>query len=74
MVIHRDKAFETWEGELASKSEGTRKVYLSYLEKFLDRWEIPGAEGLYDIRKKDVESEDPRDHRNMRARDVLCTL
>ena len=65
MVIHRDKALITWEGELASKSEGTRKVYLSYLEKFLDRWEIPRAEELYDIRKKDLESEDSRDHRNI---------
>ena len=65
MVVHTDKAFTTWEGELASKSEGTRKVYLSYLEKFLDRWGIPGTEELYDIRKNDLKSEDPRDHRNI---------
>lgn len=47
--------------ELATKSEHTREVYLLYFRRFLERWGISDAEKLYEMRRKDLTSDDTRD-------------
>lgn len=56
------KAMDVWMDELNTKSKHTREVYLLYFNRFLERWGIPDAEALYEMRRADLASDDTRDH------------
>jgi len=63
--IVEGKAMNVWLQELGTKSKHTREVYLLYFNRFIERWEIPDAEKLYEMRRKDLASDDTRDHQNI---------
>ena len=62
--VHEGKAWDTWLQDLSAKAPSTRIVYLSAFEAFLQRWELD-PDRLYEMRRTDMESDDPRDKQNI---------
>jgi len=58
------KASEIWELDLRAKSPNTRKTYRRGFKTFKERWDL-SPEELYESRKRDMESDDPRDRHNI---------
>ena len=58
------KAWETWMMELETKAGNTRDNYIRFFRQFLRRWNLE-PEGLYEMRRSDLNSEDPRDHKRI---------
>jgi len=54
------KAWKIWFQDLNTKAPTTKREYLRNIVKFLDRWETTPDE-LYSMRMTDMESDDPRD-------------
>jgi len=58
------KALQVWNEELVGKSKGTRTIYVNKFNLFLERWELT-PDGLFELRRTSLESEDPRDKRKI---------
>jgi integrase len=58
------KALQVWNEELVGKSKHTRTIYINKFNLFLERWKLTPDE-LFELRKTNLESEDPRDKREV---------
>lgn len=65
VMVEDSKAMRIWLSELNTKSSSTKEVYLIYFNTFMERWNIPNAEELYEMRRTDLESDDTRDHQRI---------
>lgn len=61
------KAGEVWEEELAALAQKTQLRYLTCFVKLIEIWGVIPDE-LFDMRFKDLKSDDPRDFKNMERR------
>ena len=59
-----DEAIRTWEEMLYTKPEGIRKIYRTYLDRFLERWYLTPEE-LLEMRVENLRSDDPKDRRRI---------
>jgi integrase len=58
------KALDIWKQELSTKAKSTQRAYRIYFNRFLKRFDLTPS-GLYDLRKKTLESNDTRNHRHV---------
>jgi len=64
LTQYEGKAWNTWVEELGNRAKSTRRSYLLYFNRFIERWGM-GPEELYELRLKTIKSTDPRDHRHL---------
>lgn len=62
--LEDSKAMRVWMLDLSGRADSTKVEYLRYFKRFLTRWKTTPDE-LYSMRQKDLESMDPRDHKNI---------
>jgi integrase len=58
------KALQVWNEELVGKAKHTKTIYINKFNLFLERWEL-SPDDLFELRKRSLESEDPRDKREV---------
>ncbi len=58
------KALQVWNEELVGKTKHTKTIYINKFNLFLKRWKLTPDE-LFDLRRTNLESEDPRDKREV---------
>ena len=58
------KALQVWNEELVGKTKHTRAIYINKFNLFLERWNLTPDE-LFELRRTSLESEDPRDKREI---------
>lgn len=61
---HKGKAMRVWIDDLSNLAEATKNTYEFNFQRFLDRFEVSPDE-LYEMRRRDLENEDPRDHQSI---------
>ena len=58
------KSWKVWMNDLKTRAENTRRQYPRIFIKFLERWNL-GPEELFELKLKNMQSEDPRDRREV---------
>lgn len=66
MESYEGRAWTVWITDLNTKAASTRGEYLRYFKRFLERWDMT-PEALFEMRKSDVKSDDPRDAKRIES-------